>query len=65
MTGAGIFRIIVSKFSYRKELSPIILFVINKSSEIGFHRAVLSLSLAISLRVESSKKLLLDSKEVA
>ncbi len=64
ITGAGIFRIIVSKFRYRKKLGLIVLFVIDKSSEISFHCTVLSLSLAISLKVESNGEPLLNCKEV-
>ena len=65
MIGDGIFCIIVSKFNYKKELSPIVLFEINKNSEIGLYCAILSLGLVISLRVESNGESSLDSKEVA
>ena len=65
MINTSIFCIIISEFSYGKESSPIILFVIDKSLEISLNCGVLSLDLAISLRVKSSRELLLDSKEVA
>ena len=47
MTSTSIFRIIISKFSYKKELGLIILFVINKNLEIGLYYMVLALGLAI------------------
>ena len=43
----GIFVIIVSKFSYKKKLYPIILFKIHKNQKIGFYYNILSLSLII------------------
>lgn len=64
MTGIDIFRIIVSKFSYRKELGQIIWFVINERSEISLHYTVFSLSLAINLRINSSEELLLNFQEM-
>ncbi len=64
MTDAGIFCIIVSKFSYKNGSGPIILFVIDKSSKIGLYCIVLPFCLAISLRVEPGEELLLDLKEV-
>ncbi len=65
VTGTGVFRIIVGKFSHWYEPVPIILLEIDQSSEIGLYRAVLPLGLAISLSVESSGEPLLDPKEVA
>ncbi len=65
MTGPTIFRIIISKFSYRKKSGPIILFVIDKNLKIDPHHTVLILGLAISLRIESNEEPLLDPKEVA
>ncbi len=65
MTGAGIFRIIISKFSHKKELNLIILFIIDKNLETGLYYMVLPLSLAINLGVKSSKEFLLNLKEVA
>ncbi len=64
VTGAGIFRIIGSEFSHRKEPGPIVLFIIDESLEIGLHRAVLPLDLAINLVVKSSGESLLDCKKV-
>ena len=64
MTNAGIFCIIISKFSYKKESSPIVLFIIDKGLEIGLYYTVLLLDLAISWKVKSSRKPLLNSKKV-
>lgn len=65
MTDADVFRIIVSEFGYKKEPGPIVLFVINKNSEICLYFIVLPLGLAISLRVESSGEPSFDLKEVS
>lgn len=65
MTNTDVFYIIVSKFGHRKKLGQIILFVINKNSKIDLHCTILSLGLAISLKIKSSRKLLLDPKKVA
>lgn len=64
MTGADIFRIIISKFSLKKELGPIVLFVIDENLEINFYYTVFSLGLAISLNVKSSGELVLDRQEL-
>lgn len=65
MIGASIFRIIISKFSQRKKLGLIILFVIDKTLKIGLHRTILTLGQAISLRVKSNGEFLLNLKEIA
>ena len=64
ITRTSIFCIIVSKFSYKKESSPIILFIINENLEIDLYYIILPFNLAISLRLESNEEPLLDSKEV-
>ncbi len=64
MTGTYIFDIVIGKLNYWEELSPIILFIIDKSSKVDLQNILLSLSLTISLRIECNKELLLDSKEV-
>lgn len=61
VANAYILGIIVSKLCYKKKPSPVILFLINKDLKIG---TILLLSLAISLWVESDKKLLFNSQEV-
>ena len=60
----GIFRIIISKFSYKKKLGLIILFVIDKNLEIHLYCTILFLALAISWRMQSSEELLLDLKKI-
>ncbi len=55
-----IFCIIVSKFSYWKEFSLIILLIVDKNLEVGLHYIVLSLILVINLRVKDDKESLLD-----
>lgn len=64
ITHTSIFCIIISEFSYKKELGLIILFIINKNLKMNLYYAVLSLSLAIHLRIESNKEPLLNPKEV-
>ena len=64
IAGTRIFCVVVSKFSYWKEPSLIILLVVDKSPEISLYCTVLPLGLAISLRLEDSSKLLFDLQEV-
>lgn len=64
MTSASIFRIILNKFSYSKKFSQVILLIIDKIVEIDFHNTVLPLGSAISLKIESHKKLSLNSKKI-
>lgn len=49
MINTHILYIIISEFSYKKELSPMILFINNKSFKIDFYEIILLLSLAIAL----------------
>lgn len=65
MTGARIFRVIVSEFSHREEPSPIILLVIDKGSEVGFHDTTLPFGLTIGLKVKSGGESPLDSQKIA
>lgn len=64
MAGVYIFGVIVDKLNYPKEPSPIILLIINKTSAVSLHCTVLLLGMAISLRVKSSRELLVDLKKV-
>ena len=64
MTNTSIFCIIVNEFSYKKKLGLIVLFVMNKNSEIDLYCAIWPLGLVINLRIESSRKSLLDLKEI-
>lgn len=65
VTDTGIFDIIISEFSYKKEPSQIVLIVIDKNSEINLYYTILFFRLSIHLGVEDSKELLLNSKEIA
>ena len=60
-----ILSIIVSKLGYWYKPGLLVLFKINKDSEIQFYCTVLSLSLIVSLRVKSGKKSLFDIKKIA
>lgn len=62
--GNGVFYIIILKFRYWKKPSLVILFIINKTLEIGFYGAILLLSLANNLRIEGRKESLVDIKEI-
>ena len=59
------FRIIISKLHHRQEPRPVVLFVINQSSKVSFHYAVLPLNLAIGLRVEGGREPPFDAQEIA
>ena len=65
VTGAGVFRIVIGKFSHRKEPCPVVLLEVDEGSELGLHCAVLSLCLAVGLRMEGGGESLLDAWEVA
>ena len=58
-----IFRINLNKFSYLYEPYLFVLFKINKRSKILFYYTIF-FYLALNLRVEGSRKSLLDTKEV-
>lgn len=49
MTTTSIFYINISKFSHIEELDPIVLFLIDKSLEIGFYSTILPFYQAIIL----------------
>ena len=61
IAGAGILGIIICKFSHWQEVCPVILILVHKGSEVFLYCAVLSLYLAISLRIESHKEFSFDS----
>ena len=65
MAGAGIFDIVISKFRHGKKPCPIILLEVDEDLEVGFHRTILPLSLAVCLRVESGGESPLDAKKIA
>ena len=64
MVGTSIFGIVVNKLCYRKKPCPIILIKVDKSSEIGFHHAILFFGLTVCLWIEGDRKSLLDTKEI-
>ena len=65
VAGAGILGIVVSKLRHGKKSCPIILFEVDKGLEVGFHRTILPLILAVRLRVEGGGESPLDAKEIA
>ena len=65
VAGAGILGIVVSKLRYGKKSCPIILLEVDKGSEVGFHRTILPLNLAVCLRVKGGGKSPLDAKKIA
>ena len=64
VANAGILGIVIDKLCHRKKLCPIILFKVDKDSEINFYYTILPLSLAVCLQVEGGRKFLLDVKEI-
>lgn len=64
VTSICIFFIIICKFYHRQKLCPVILFSVNKNPKISLYSAIFLLTLAISLRVKSSRQLLLDAKKI-
>ena len=65
LTGAGVLGVIVCKLRHWQKLGPVILFEVDKGSEVGLHGAVLPLCLTISLQVKRGGKPTLNAKEVA
>lgn len=64
LAGAYILAIVICKLGYRQKLGLIILFKINKSSDVCFNSAVLPLRFAICLKVENGRKPPFDAKEI-
>ena len=58
---AGIFCIIIGKFSHWQEPYPVILLVVDKGPEVGLHCIILPFSLAVSLGVEGGRESSLDA----
>lgn len=65
VTGTCILSIVISKLGHWQEPSPVILFEIDKGSEVGFHRAILPLGLVVGLRVEGGGQSASNTEEVA
>ncbi len=65
MANTCIFSIIVGKLSHQKEISLIVLFLIDEGFEVGLYSTILSFSLAINFKVDSNSEPLLDSKKIA
>ena len=59
IAGAGIFRITIDEFSHWQESCLVILLVVDKGPEVGFHSAVLPFCLTVCLGVESGRQSLL------
>ena len=65
VTSAAVFRIVIDKFSHRKEPCLVVLLEVNECLEVSFYGAVLPLGLTVCLRVERGGELAFDAKEVA
>lgn len=64
ITGTYILYNIVSKFSYKKKLSPVVLLIVDKSSNIDFYNIISLFGLVISLWMKSSEEFSLDFEEI-
>ena len=64
VAGVGILGIVISKLYHEKKLCSIILLEVDKSSEIGFHRTILSLNLAVRLQMKDGGESPFDAKEI-
>ena len=60
VAGASIYDIVVYKLSYWQEACPVILLPVHKGSEVCLYCTILSLCLAIGLRMESRRESSLD-----
>ena len=54
VAGAGVFHIVIGEFRHRQQPSPVVLLIVDEGPEIGLHRAVPFLCLAICPMVEGS-----------
>ena len=61
----GIPSVVIDKLRYKKKPCPIILLKVDKGLEISFHCTILSLRLAVRLRVEGDGEFPLNIKEIA
>lgn len=64
MASTSIFCSIVYKFYYEQVFYPVILPLIVKNLEINLHYIVQFLGIAIYLKIEGGKRLLLDIKKI-
>lgn len=64
MAHAYIFYIVIDKFDYQKKPDPIVLLVVDIGYEVDFYDTTLFLGQAISLWMESNKKLSFYCQEV-
>lgn len=60
-----IFSVIIYKFCHEQELYPVVLLLINKNICISFHRTIMPLGPAVSLRIKYSGNVLFNVKEVS
>ena len=65
IAGAGIFRIIIGKFTHWQEPCLVILLVIDKGPEVGINCTILLSSLAVSLGIEGGRESTLKAEKVA
>ena len=65
MAGASILGIVVSELRYEKKPCLIILLEVDKGLEVGFHCTILSLNLAVHLRVEGGEESPFYAEEIA
>lgn len=64
MTSIDIFSIVVYRYFYKYKSCLVILLFIDKYLKISLYDIYLFLDLAISLKIKSDKKLLLNIKEI-
>ena len=64
VAGAGVFCIIIGKFSYWKEPCPLITLKVDENSKIAFYCTILPFGLGVSLRLEGYGKSPFDFEEV-
>lgn len=64
MAGSYFFGIVINKFGYKKELSLVILFKIDKSLKIGFHCTIVTIGLTVNLKIKSGKEFSFNAKKL-
>ena len=64
VAGAGILGIVLYKLCYGKKPYLIILFKIDKNSELGFYCTILSFDLTVRLLMKGGEKSPINAKEI-
>lgn len=63
MARIGVFRIVLDKFSYQEQPSPVVLLVVDEGPEIVLYCTIFLFDLNVSLGVEGGRESLFDARK--